>query len=185
MSKDLFDRNQVAQIVEHVVQKIAPSSVSSHAALWEDLYKVVSQMRKELTTSDPEHIRALIPGALAELDAIKHATENAANTVMSACEDLRTRLGVAAEKEMTCIIEACTFEDLTGQRATKIRNVLETIDAHAADIATILRARFADIEAEKPKQDITKQGDASLMTGPQLPGQGLSQAEIDALLDSF
>ena len=73
-------------------------------------------------------------------------------------------------------------EDITGQRVGKIvksiQFVEERIDAMVAlwgrdDIETILTEVGAEMEMPE--------GDEALLNGPQLPGESISQDEIDAL----
>jgi chemotaxis protein CheZ len=85
-----------------------------------------------------------------------------------------------------CIVEACTFQDLTGQRITKIIKSLKEIDTKTLDLMRILEDRFATVTKSKPvEKPISVNDKDSLLNGPQLPGQGISQEEIDKLLSDF
>ncbi|HBH25946.1 MAG TPA: hypothetical protein DDX54_00870 [Rhodospirillaceae bacterium] len=177
MSKEIFERDQVVQIVTHVARNLLPPM----DALWRDLHRVVTQMQADLATSGPAHIRALVPDALSEMAAIRIMMEEKAATIMGACEALGPEVQDSLKGD---IMEACTAFDIMRQRADKVSRALERMDEGAAAIEKILRERFADLEADLGGSGIEGEG-AGLMTGPQLPGKGLSQEEIDALLDSF
>ena len=70
----------------------------------------------------------------------------------------------------TRIYEACAFQDITGQRIAKVVAALQAIEAR------ISRTREA---VEAPPEPATP----SLLNGPQVPGAGVSQSDIDALFD--
>ena len=78
----------------------------------------------------------------------------------------------------TRIYEACSFQDITGQRITKVVATLKTIDAKVAQIVGAFSGRRTD---EAPAVPVL----AMLENGPQLPGQAMDQSDIDKLLASF
>ena len=131
-----------------------------------------------------------------ELDAIVEATAEATNGIMDATEIVENVMseleGEQAERLMdatTRIYEACSFQDITGQRITKVVKALHGIE----EKVDALVAAFGD-EIEKYKKANPKEEDSGadkpitdedLLEGPQLAGDGKSQDEIDALLASF
>ena len=86
------------------------------------------------------------------------ATENAANQIMEAAEAIGTWLHAggdpaslqAVSEKVNAIFEACTFQDLTGQR---IRRAIE----HLQDVETMLsalmqaRPNAGDVTATEPQ----------------------------------
>ena len=74
---------------------------------------------------------------------------------------------------ITRILEACNIQDLTAQRLKKIRRSLASIDTHFKTIESKLCTLAPAIEEHDNTVD--------LLAGPQLPGSGLTQADIDAL----
>ena len=78
------------------------------------------------------------------------------------------------------IFEACSFQDITGQRVTKVVKTLSHIDERLTTLLAALGAELADIPVEPENQP---EGDAALMTGPALEGEGIDQDEVDALLN--
>jgi chemotaxis protein CheZ len=132
-----------------------------------------------------------IPSAGEELDAIVAATESATNTIMEAAEnimeadpaDTDAYQGVVNDAVMQ-IFEACSFQDITGQRITKIVETLQHIDDRVSRFAEALGAsdvggHYDQAEAERDhrKQEL-------LLHGPQALGEAVSQNDIDALLGS-
>ena len=90
---------------------------------------------------------------------------------------------------VTQVYESCNFQDITGQRITKVVKTLK----HIEDRVEALVAAFGDEiqkyrethprEEQPPQQQKTT--DEKLLNGPQLPDDAGKQADIDALLASF
>lgn len=130
------------------------------------------------------------------LDSIVDATETATNDILDASEQVEDTIKrmVAVDPENTellalseeaggyliKIMEACGFQDLTGQRIAKVVATLGLIEDRVVNIIAIWGAdAFSEIAAENEKP----QGDELVLHGPQDVGQGISQADIDALFD--
>jgi len=134
-----------------------------------------------------------------ELDAVVDSTERATSAILGAIEDIETnanmlraaRLGTAGQENVDAILErvvtayeACNFQDLTGQRISKIVGVLKFVEEHldrmieawsGLDDFRILLAAEAPAAAEDDEK--------SLLNGPKLdedPGH-VDQSDIDAL----
>ena len=135
----------------------------------------------------PGEIKAQLPAAGDQLGAIVKSTELATNTIMEAAERIIADSGDApaayrAMVEDACmrIFEACSFQDITGQRVTKIVKTLSYIDERITTLVETLGTELADIPVES---EIQPAGDAALMPGPALEGEGIDQDEVDALLN--
>ena len=160
----------------------------------DDLAKYIRTAKSEIAEIHPEQIRSdFIDRATDELDAIVKATENATGTILDCAETLEGLSGKVAPEHgkaitdvVTRIYEASSFQDLTGQRVTKVVNALKHIELELDKIVKIfgdeLRKSVNTAKMSKPED---KRADAALLNGPQLSGQGVSQAEIDALLASM
>jgi len=88
-----------------------------------------------------------IPSAGEELDAIVAATESATNTIMGAAENIMEADPSDGDAYQTVvndavmeIFEACSFQDITGQRITKIVETLQHIDDRVSRFANALGA---------------------------------------------
>ena len=130
-----------------------------------------------------------IPFATDELDAIVEHTATATNAILNSCEildevagSLSGELASKLQDATTRIYEACSFQDITGQRITKVVTTLKAIEAKVAHIVTTFGS-----SGEKPLgEEITAdQGEAALLNGPQLPTVAMDQSDIDKLLASF
>ena len=132
-----------------------------------------------------------------ELDAIVGGTEHATEQILANAEEidqmahtLGPRLKGEQDQALVAdmqervikIFEACNFQDLTGQRITKVVGTLKFIETHIVRMMEIwggLEA-FKGIEAE---QIAAREGDARMLNGPKIAGDAghASQDEIDAL----
>jgi len=120
-----------------------------------------------------------------ELEEIVTETARATNRIMDAAESVEK---VAATLEagpagtlmdaVTSIYEASAFQDITGQRITKIVRALQSLEEKLAS----LTSAFGPLEEAQPAKP---EGDAALLNGPQLEKSAASQTDIDALFASL
>jgi chemotaxis protein CheZ len=82
------------------------------------------------------------------------------------------------------IFEACNFQDLTGQRISKVMNTMKFIEHHINVMMEIWGGVDA-IKAHAPAIIDTREGDAKLLNGPKLDGDEghASQNDIDAMFN--
>ena len=138
---------------------------------------------------DPAIREEALPKAEKDMTETLRMTEEATNTIMGAAEEMMaldfSDPAVAETKVMDgCIrvIEACSFQDITGQR---ISNVLETLNLLEARLAHIDEA-WGEIDEALPEEGVSlvdkRTGDEALLNGPSLPGEGLAQEQADRLM---
>jgi len=161
-----------------------------------DLVAYLDSARREIAAISPAEIKHRdIPGATDELDAVVGATEMATNTILDAAEelsDLASDLTAEQQKRVgdiaARIFEASNFQDITGQRITKVVTTLRHIESKVTALARAFGEDVGTVsDAEPALQPETLAGtdDTDLLNGPQLPGAGNTQEDIDALLASF
>jgi chemotaxis protein CheZ len=89
---------------------------------------------------------------------------------------------------VTRIYEACSFQDITGQRITKVVATLKAIESKVGHIIDVFQQdrdqRTAGKAPPLPPEGPVDAA-ASLLNGPQLPAAAMDQSDIDALLASF
>lgn len=145
----------------------------------------IQKARNEIAELQPNEIRSSrIPGASVELDAVVKDTEHATETIMTEAEGL---LGchpadLAAYKTevdaaMMRIIEACSFQDLTGQRVNKVISTLRHIEERVAQFADALGVK----DAARPETDADVRKRDLLLNGPAVGGPETQQHDIDAM----
>ncbi|HEX3498407.1 MAG TPA: protein phosphatase CheZ [Stellaceae bacterium] len=156
----------------------------------EALAAYIKTVRRDIAELRPDDISVRhIPMATDELDAVVQATAEATGIILGGMEEVERLAGNLPSEAaaplgdiVIKVYEACGFQDITGQRISKVvkalRHIEDKIDALLAVFGADLGAR-ADEEA---RPDET----ASLLNGPALPTAATnSQADIDALLASF
>jgi len=134
-----------------------------------------------------------------ELDAVVKGTEDATEKILTAAEIIETNaanlanslnragdhnMALDIQEHAIAIFEACNFQDLTGQRITKVVNTLKFIEERVDYMMTIWGGEesFAGISPEKQPG---KTSDDHLLNGPAMEDaiDVVSQDDIDALFD--
>src|SRR5437588_3514048 len=134
-----------------------------------------------------------------ELGAVVGGTEQATQQILEAAEsidqaasalskmtsiDQQKILGEEIQERVVSIFEACNFQDLTGQRISKVMTTMKFIENHI----TIMMDIWGGVDAIKAHAPLilnTREGDAKLLNGPKTEGDvgHASQDDIDALFD--
>src|ERR1700749_4488737 len=134
-----------------------------------------------------------------ELGAVVGGTEQATQQILEAAEAIdqassalskvnspeqQKILSEEIQERVISIFEACNFQDLTGQRITKVMATMRFIEKHIYEMMEIWGGVDA-IRAHAPPIVDTREGDAKLLNGPKLDGDAghASQDDIDALFD--
>nr|WP_319390162.1 protein phosphatase CheZ [uncultured Cohaesibacter sp.] len=149
----------------------------------------ISSMKDEIAALRPSEMRhAAIPDAGRELDAVVEATENATNIIMSSAEEIMgadpsdaDAYQALVNDKVIEIFEACSFQDITGQRISKVVNALNVIDKRVSTF--IDRMKMSDLDEgcyeETPEERRKRE---LILHGPQHAGEGVQQDEVDAML---
>jgi len=168
----------------------------------ENLAGYIDEAKVEISHICPSDVKnEYIPSAKDELDAVVEAAAVATNAIMDACEDVEGAMGDVSPEisdtlmgATTKIYEACTFQDITGQRINKVVKTMHHIEQR---IDALVNAFGGAHKNENPdtkpssKSDASEQNesgvicDEDLLEGPQLAEKAKNQTEIDDLLASF
>lgn len=119
-----------------------------------------------------------------ELEAVVQATESAADTILEAAEAIQTWLDegggdarslALVTERVNAIFQACSFQDLTGQRIRRaikqLQQVETTLEGLVPGIGSI-ETQPVEVLGHAPTVDVAAQS-----------GPDLAQAEIDRLLN--
>lgn len=165
----------------------------------EELSQHISHTKREIALMNAQAESGTLSSTTFELDAIVQQTEDATNNIMTAAETIDDLAAAMKAEELTAeeraekadalnaetikIFEACNFQDITGQRIRKVVKMLTYIETRIDNMVRIW--------GEKDIQELTDEvagevnpaegSDESLLNGPQLPGGGVSQSDIDNL----
>jgi chemotaxis protein CheZ len=156
------------------------------AAERRDLLRYVKALRKAIAELRPAEMRhRALPSAMSEIGLIVETTEQAANEIMQAVEEIMALPQAPVEDyramvDENClrVLAACSFQDLAGQRMSKVVEVLLKLELKVAAIGQLMGE--GEEEPEEPEQ-FAREGDSILLNGPVAPGEGVDQSEIDAL----
>ncbi len=132
--------------------------------------------------------RSRLHEAGCELDAVVTATETATNTIMENAEVILEADATTPETyaetvnaAVMQIFEACSFQDITGQRIAKVVGILGDIENRLSEILDAIG--IIQPSEETPLSDAEKRKQDLLLYGPAKEGEGATQDEIDALFD--
>lgn len=193
---------EIADVVEAILSTMQGDLSAVDVRLYEELESLsrfISEAKSDIAALRPDEVKdEFLPKAADELDAIVEATADATNSIMDAVgeiEDVMSKLkGKNADQLMdatTKIYEACGFQDITGQRITKVVGALHHIEEKVDALLTAFGDEIAKYKAANPKPEAEpvveeqKPSDEDLLHGPQMKEQAMSQDDIDALLNSF
>jgi chemotaxis regulatin CheY-phosphate phosphatase CheZ len=151
--------------------------------------EAIARAREEIQALQPRSLcEERLPSAGAELRAIVKDTEAATHRIMTAAEALLAaepddspEFRAFRDEQVTQIFEACGFQDITGQRVSKVVGVLELVEARVGRLAGALGVSEAERNAPDPDQTARR---SKLLNGPAINGPETSQDEIDALFGS-
>ncbi len=190
----------ITSVVERILTSMSGDMSSSDFKLYHELEVLalyIDNAKMEIASFRPDEIQQEhIPSATDELDAIVAHTEEATGTILDAAEKLE-ELAASSDKKtaeiiteaVTSIYEACNFQDITGQRITKVVKTLKHIEQKVDALISAFgeqvnngleEKRKADGETKKKSEERSE--DEVLMHGPQLEENAQSQKEIDAIL---
>jgi chemotaxis protein CheZ len=183
---------RVTEVIRAVLTTISDDLTAKEATLLrevEELGRTIAIAKSEIAALRVDDITDHdIPFATDELDAIVAHTAQATHAILESCEMVdavsETVTGEAAAKlqdAVTRIYEACSFQDITGQRITKVVTTLKVIEEK---VAHIIAAFGSSAEVQK-RGAATITSDSDLLNGPQLPAHAMDQSDIDKLLASF
>ncbi|MCK5556340.1 MAG: chemotaxis protein, partial [Alphaproteobacteria bacterium] len=158
-----YTRKEVVEIIRTVLGSIDKNNEPT-AKLHNELSTLVSyieNMRSELA-----HMRSIeishhhIPTAADELDAVIEETASATGTIMDACEkiekvadSLTSPVSDDLANAVTSIYEACGFQDITGQRITKVVKTLKHIEAKVTEIINAFGHSGEELESKITDND--------------------------------
>lgn len=183
---------EVASVTEVLIGTMNAFYKSIDTSIYREcraLSDYITNARKEIASLQPVDLEsARIPRAGLELDAIVQQTEEATNTIMEAAEEIMGADTENAEAYQATtqdavmrIFEACSFQDITGQRISKVVQTLSHIEQRVLELRNLMGVTEADVQ--EAMKDAEPEGDAALLSGPALKGEGIDQTEVDSLMD--
>lgn len=161
------------------------------------LSDVILETRREIASLSSSKNGQKINSVTDQLDAVVGDTEKATNSILEAVESIEDKneslqLHASSPEEVENIeaissavmkiYEACNFQDVTGQRISKVVTTLSFVDERISKMIDILGG-----EEELQELDVVEmvqQFDEDVeLSGPRPEGHEISQEEIDSLFD--
>lgn len=187
------------ELIEQLIGAIQARRREAELSLVSELQSIsayIQGVKTDLSAIGPELKTRYIPTATDELEAITETTAEATNRIMDAAESIDAMVsgGAVADKAAlsaaaTQIYEACTFQDLTGQRVHKVVTALHQIELKIDAMIVTFSARLGigDVnEFAAPAPAAPADDDGIVRAhGPQLPAMAKTQDEIDALMEGL
>jgi Chemotaxis protein len=190
--KDDITINDVMGLAEAMADSMKSLLVELDSSVYQDLAAMareISTMKSDLAAlrlADMRHQK--LPTAGRELDAVVEATEEATNTIMGAAETIMAADPSDPEAYQTLvndkiieIFEACSFQDISGQRIRKVVETLDHIDKRINGLVEKLKLVNLDPAGEEEETDEERRRRELILHGPQFKGEGVNQDDIDSL----
>jgi len=147
------------------------------------------------TRGEVAQLRTSVAGPVAisqasdELEEIVSETARATNAIMSVAEDMEEMSDVIDDPFATTlrnlatkIYEACAFQDITGQRITKVVRAVQDIDEKVSLLAKV--CGMDHVAPLRPATPSPAGSSDSLLNGPQVAASAQTQDDIDRLFNS-
>jgi len=193
---DTVKVDDVGDVVRSLLGSLSGDLSAGDLKLYQEVESLASYIHKakaEIAALRPQDIQdTYIASATDELDAIVGATERATNEILDAAElleeltgELSAEHGKRLTEATTKVYEACNFQDITGQRITKVVTALKHIEERVEALVAAFGPEFKERVAQEAMAVTTTAEitDADLLNGPQLPEKAADQAAIDALFN--
>jgi chemotaxis protein CheZ len=185
----LADVLDLAEISARTMQRFFADMDSAVYRELREIAGYIESLKHEIGALKANEIKTTrIPAAGHELSAVCKATEAATNAIMECAEavmaaDASDPVAYKAlvEEQMMLVFDACSFQDITGQRITKVVHTLELIDERVSRFAKAIAAKDAAEPGSETERVREERKQRQLLHGPQLGGPETSQSEVDAM----
>jgi chemotaxis protein CheZ len=195
-SGDTVKVDEVGDVVRSLLTSLSGDVSASDLKLYGEVQALAAYIHNakvEIAALKPQDIQQqYIASATDELDAIVGATENATNSILDAAEklesltsDMPADVSARLTEATTLIYEACNFQDITGQRITKVVRALKHIEERIDALVEAFGPEIGGAGSTASANEDAPLTDEDLLNGPQLPEKAHDQASIDALFDNI
>ena len=166
-----------------------------------NLIHYIDRLRKEIAgIAQQKNSQTRFEGMADRLDAIMGSTAEATDTILAAMEEVDRVVETLREApntpeldalcdrittQTTKAMEACSFQDLTGQRVSKVIGSLRFVEERVNAMADLFGRHQIESMSESVEfdSDEDKIDDGVALEGPQRTGEAISQDDIDALFN--
>lgn len=181
-----FDEERIEALEEEFGDAVRDYLKQKNSEIFQEVRKIALQLEETkcvLTTSMKLGDNPL-SSVQTELGAVLAHNEQAADSILSSCEAIQQELSSAdidmagpdiskVTERVNEIFEACDFQDLSGQRLTKVMDTLHFIEDTVGNLVKLMAKQ---VKAEQSEHEMLRNGPAA---------EAVSQDDIDALFDMF
>jgi chemotaxis protein CheZ len=186
----LADVVALAEITAQSLQSVFETLDSAVHRELQEIADYIKAMKVEIAGLHFNELRhTRIPAAGQELDAVVKATEAASNTIMECAEAVLAgdasdpaAFKAMVDQKMLVVFEACSFQDITGQRVAKVIETLEHIEARVSRFTDALRSKDTGGFVSEEERASAERKERLILHGPQIEAAGDRQSEIDRLM---
>lgn len=194
-TKDLKD-GQVMEVLS-LAQQLTDTMQLFFGSLDQSIHKefvyiadYIARTRTEISKLRPNDIKEQrIPTAGAELEAVVTDTERATESIMAEAEALLdtkpddlAAYKAQVDEAMMRVIEACSFQDLSGQRVSKVVESLRHVEKRVSRFAATMGVH--DAEADEDEVAEAERKKKLHLNGPAIGGPEVQQDAVDELIAS-
>ncbi len=185
----------IMAMAELLASTLQPYFRKLDTSLYTELRQIAEYIEKtkdEIGSLQANHMsEERIPEAGMELGAVVDATESATHIIMESAETLMgadpsdpESYNAVVNQEVMNIFEACSFQDITGQRISKVVETLEFIDKRISRFASTfgVQDRIDALSHDEISREERKQ--KQILHGPAMNGEGVAQDDVDAMFSS-
>lgn len=196
--KDARDKdiqlNDVMSMAEIMMNSMHGFFKSMDVAVYKEMRDIATYIEK--AKGDISNLQANklkgehIPIAGRELDEVVAATERATDTIMENAENImgtdpsdHAVYQAAVNEGLMNIFEACSFQDITGQRITKVVTTLKHIEERVSKFASATGLKDGEYTMSDAEAARLKREKDLILHGPQTTEDATGQDDIDAMFD--
>ncbi len=194
VEKDEASLGEVLHLAQSSVETLKEFLNRLDTIVGNDFHQImekISETRDDMQLLNTKEDVDPLSSAENELKLVVKATEDATNRIMEAAETIMTAdpqdpatYHTTVESNVMEIFEACSFQDITGQRINRVVETLDFVDYRIHKIAG-----FLGIENEKERKDFDETAflerlqrkDDLILHGQQDEAEAVSQNDIDNL----
>src|SRR6188508_2812103 len=190
--RDNVTFHDIISLAEVSAQSLQSFFQALDAKIYRELREIaqyIESMKHEIGALQVNDLKnSRIPAAGEELGAIVQATEAATNSIMECAEAVMAADGAdpaaykaLVDEKMLVIFEACSFQDITGQRIAKVVETLQHIEERVSRFANVVQAKDLEGFLSSHERSRAERKEKFLLNGPPLAGDGVDQSGVDKI----
>ena len=182
----------VVALAELTAESLQTFFSTLDTAVYRELREIatyINDMKAEIGALQANELKeSHIPAAGQELGAIVKATEEATNSIMECAEtvmaaDTRDPAAYKAlvDAQMMRVFDACSFQDITGQRIAKVVETLQQIEQRVSRFVEAMCAKDLSGFIDEQERSRAERKNRFMLNGPAREGEGIAQAQVDQI----